>query len=386
MVLRHTFVVASMADGRQEEAQSYIIDPDFRDSFLLSNATPEYQALYEALPNLFVGTAEQLEPIVLFMASQMQLVFTESVTSCPPWRQPAIMLSKWLPPCWDELLVQEGSTTASDVAGPDFGVNNNSSGGASLADGIASLPASYSHLRITTTLCSNANDVAGGEMGYTPRSSRTPSSRTPYTNRSANMLLSGSLTKPGADVMCQSGGNGGEYANCWGALMQHHTNCIEGSDAAATAVGQFGSWVADPWDLDNGDDDICAADDGAAGIPIRVSVEWSMHSAPAAAGQLPRFDQQQHMQSSKIHVPSKLSKIDIGSVVRPAFGPLSMARVSSDADDTDSFSPDSRVKLQSQSPSAAKLSNGVSAGRRSGYMVKQTSALSAALAAAASVT
>lgn len=55
-------------------AQLFVIDPSFRDAFLLSNATPAYQRLWEQLPGLFVGTADQLVAVVEFMCMQVRIV------------------------------------------------------------------------------------------------------------------------------------------------------------------------------------------------------------------------------------------------------------------------------------------------------------------------
>lgn len=55
-------------------AQLFVIDPSFRDAFLLSNATPAYQFLWEQLPRLFVGTADQLVTVVEFMCSQVGML------------------------------------------------------------------------------------------------------------------------------------------------------------------------------------------------------------------------------------------------------------------------------------------------------------------------
>lgn len=54
-----------------QNAQLFVVDPCFKDSFLLPNATPSYSRLCDALPNIFVGTAEQLVPLVEFMCSQV---------------------------------------------------------------------------------------------------------------------------------------------------------------------------------------------------------------------------------------------------------------------------------------------------------------------------
>lgn len=52
--------------------QLFVVDPCFKEQFQLPNATPEYSALFQELPNLFVGTAEQLVPIVELMCTQVR--------------------------------------------------------------------------------------------------------------------------------------------------------------------------------------------------------------------------------------------------------------------------------------------------------------------------
>jgi len=51
--------------------QLFVVDPCFKEQFSLPNATPEYQSLWNDLPNLFVGTAEQLVPVVELMCTQV---------------------------------------------------------------------------------------------------------------------------------------------------------------------------------------------------------------------------------------------------------------------------------------------------------------------------
>jgi hypothetical protein len=53
--------------------QLFVVDPCFKEQFQLPNTTPEYTALWQDLPNLFVGTAEQLVPIVELMCTEVRL-------------------------------------------------------------------------------------------------------------------------------------------------------------------------------------------------------------------------------------------------------------------------------------------------------------------------
>lgn len=59
------------SSGSDLMPQLFVVDPSFKEQFQLPNATPEYSALFQDLPNLFVGTAEQLVPIVELMCTQV---------------------------------------------------------------------------------------------------------------------------------------------------------------------------------------------------------------------------------------------------------------------------------------------------------------------------
>jgi uncharacterized protein (TIGR01615 family) len=50
-----------------------VVDPSFKDSFVLSNGTPAYAAVWQALPELFVGTAQHLVPLVEFLCTQVSI-------------------------------------------------------------------------------------------------------------------------------------------------------------------------------------------------------------------------------------------------------------------------------------------------------------------------
>lgn len=51
--------------------QLFVVDPAFKEQFALPTSTAQYLNLFEQLPDLFVGTAEQLVPIVELMCTQV---------------------------------------------------------------------------------------------------------------------------------------------------------------------------------------------------------------------------------------------------------------------------------------------------------------------------
>lgn len=80
LALRHTQhahgifpVVPAGSSGADLMPELFVVDPCFKEQFQLPNATPEYSALWQDLPNLFVGTAEQLVPVVELLCTQVSL-------------------------------------------------------------------------------------------------------------------------------------------------------------------------------------------------------------------------------------------------------------------------------------------------------------------------
>jgi uncharacterized protein (TIGR01615 family) len=48
--------------------------------------------------DVFVGTAEQLQALVMHLAREMATSFTAMGLTLPPWRRCSALLTKWLPP------------------------------------------------------------------------------------------------------------------------------------------------------------------------------------------------------------------------------------------------------------------------------------------------
>ena len=89
--LHHEFLVIA------ERHQEVIVDCHFRDQFRISQHTQQYQQVLNCLPEVFIGSAARLGPLVEFMCSEMAAAFKEQSVTCPPWRQARSMVSKWLP-------------------------------------------------------------------------------------------------------------------------------------------------------------------------------------------------------------------------------------------------------------------------------------------------
>ena len=105
--LHHEFLIIS--DSNQE----LIIDCHFKDQFKISQQTQQYQQLLNCLPDVFVGSAMRLTPLVQLLCSEMALAFKERGFTCPPWRQPRSMISKWLPAKSQDTFIGRNATFSS---------------------------------------------------------------------------------------------------------------------------------------------------------------------------------------------------------------------------------------------------------------------------------
>ena len=51
----------------------FVVDPVFRDKFHVAKTTPAFASLWSCLPEVFVGTAEQLVPLVQLVCGEVSL-------------------------------------------------------------------------------------------------------------------------------------------------------------------------------------------------------------------------------------------------------------------------------------------------------------------------
>lgn len=93
-LLRHEFIIC---DGKLDGSVEHqcVIDPQFRDQFLLGKHNVEYENLLEFVPLEFVGSALRLQAIVSVICAQMTKVYQELGITLPPWRRPRAVLGKW---------------------------------------------------------------------------------------------------------------------------------------------------------------------------------------------------------------------------------------------------------------------------------------------------
>jgi uncharacterized protein (TIGR01615 family) len=163
--LRHRFVVCMGARGAGDDcggeephylAEPLVVEPRFRDQFVIAQPTRAYEALLEAVPPCFVGTAARLEAVVAFLCEEMAGAFKQQGLAVPPWRSKQATLSKWAP--------QQLAALAAKIAGVRRAAM---AGGAVFAGG----PAAH-HAQLQAGARPAAGAVAHAAAGSAPAAGR----------------------------------------------------------------------------------------------------------------------------------------------------------------------------------------------------------------------
>ncbi|CAN1130939.1 hypothetical protein LINPERHAP2_LOCUS6123 [Linum perenne] len=76
----------------------YIVDLEFAAQFEIARPTAQYRRLMESLPEVFVGSIEDLKRIVRTMSDAARRSLKSRELSLPPWRKNRYMINKWLGP------------------------------------------------------------------------------------------------------------------------------------------------------------------------------------------------------------------------------------------------------------------------------------------------
>ncbi|EFJ40509.1 hypothetical protein VOLCADRAFT_99686 [Volvox carteri f. nagariensis] len=95
--LRHTFIICDTPGVSGGPPRRHIIDPQFKEQFIIAKTTARYAAILAAVPPVFVGPEEHLPLLVNFLCNEMSAAFRQLGSVLPPWRHASSMLSKWRP-------------------------------------------------------------------------------------------------------------------------------------------------------------------------------------------------------------------------------------------------------------------------------------------------
>jgi uncharacterized protein (TIGR01615 family) len=78
--LKHSFITCTPPDGIEDQARR-IVDPAFREQFVIASPSPRYDRILEALPETFVGTFETLKLIIDIVALEVNSCSISSHTT-----------------------------------------------------------------------------------------------------------------------------------------------------------------------------------------------------------------------------------------------------------------------------------------------------------------
>ncbi|KAL9666807.1 hypothetical protein QQ045_001149 [Rhodiola kirilowii] len=73
----------------------YIVELSLADHFNIARPTSHYATLLETVPEIFIGTAEEMKQVVKLMCQGMQVSMESRDMKVPPWRKDEYMKAKW---------------------------------------------------------------------------------------------------------------------------------------------------------------------------------------------------------------------------------------------------------------------------------------------------
>jgi hypothetical protein len=71
--------------------------------------------VWHSLPQVFVGMPCQLQPVVQLLCEEMELSFLEAGRPCPPWREWAATINRWMSDQYVDIIVPEPTATDEEV-------------------------------------------------------------------------------------------------------------------------------------------------------------------------------------------------------------------------------------------------------------------------------
>lgn len=109
----NTFIVA--LDASSGSHVEYVVDPHFKETFNVGVMSANYSAVWHSLPQVFVGMPCQLQPVVQLLCEEVELSFLEAGRPCPPWREWAATINRWMSDQYVDILVPEPTATDDEV-------------------------------------------------------------------------------------------------------------------------------------------------------------------------------------------------------------------------------------------------------------------------------
>lgn len=110
----------------QEGGRKYLVEPRFRDHFVIQGPTARYSEVLNILPEEYVGPVDRFMDLVKVLCREMADAFASTGRPLPPWRTCEKVASKWeeLSSCEDSCSAaaspMEGSSESPDCGSLDF--------------------------------------------------------------------------------------------------------------------------------------------------------------------------------------------------------------------------------------------------------------------------
>ncbi|CAN8245221.1 unnamed protein product [Cochlearia groenlandica] len=110
--------------GGGGEHNRYIVETNLAGEFKIARPTKRYASILNQVPRVFVGTPQELKPLVKIMCHEMRRSMKHVGIHVPPWRRNGYMQAKWFgyyKRTSNELMVNSGcDTTASKGCKEEF--------------------------------------------------------------------------------------------------------------------------------------------------------------------------------------------------------------------------------------------------------------------------
>ena len=72
-----------------------VVDPNFKAHLQVARPSPEYEAILQALPERFVGSASRMQKLLRLLGARLQESFEKSEMPIPPWRGSEYLANIW---------------------------------------------------------------------------------------------------------------------------------------------------------------------------------------------------------------------------------------------------------------------------------------------------
>lgn len=82
---------------KDSKGSDMVVECGFHDHFRIPCATRAYSKLFDQLPGVYVGTVQNMSPLVELISHEMSRSFLEKGVTMPPWRGARALMSKWSP-------------------------------------------------------------------------------------------------------------------------------------------------------------------------------------------------------------------------------------------------------------------------------------------------